>query len=81
MAKNDTQRPITNKKSHCQLQWEEARNGRKNIFMYQLQKTEMFPQAKLPFLDTKHSLHKAGGAGAWVVVVMETDYEDLGVGC
>lgn len=62
-----------NKKSHCQLQWEEAGNERKDTVTHQLHKTEMFPQTKLPFLDTKNSSHKAGGGG------VETDYEDLGV--
>lgn len=34
--------------------------GRKSV-MHQLHKTEMFPQAKLPFLDTEHSFY--GGRG------------------
>lgn len=58
MPKNDTLRPITNKRRHCELQWEEARNRRKNIFIYQVHKTEMFPQTNLLFLDTKHSFYE-----------------------
>ena len=70
MPKNDTQGAITDKKSHCQLQWEEARNGRKNIFTYQLHTTEIFPQTKLPFLDTKHSLHKGRlGSGLLTIII------------
>jgi len=37
VPKNDTERPITNKKSHCQLRREESRTGR-ILFTHQLHK-------------------------------------------
>lgn len=37
--------------------------GRRIQFMYQLHKTEMFPQTKPPFLDSEHPLYCGQGWG------------------
>lgn len=66
MPKNYVQRSITNRKSHCQLQWEEARNGKKNTIYVSVTQNRDVPTNKTSVLRQWASFILWAGVGNWL---------------